>query len=320
MTMNKSEQEKIAQVFHIQRWSLHDGPGIRTVVFLKGCPLRCLWCCNPESQESHAEMAFFKDRCNSCGHCVEDCPHGAITFNGETYVTDYSICKKHCYGKVDPPYPCTKRCYTQARKTIGFRMPVSKVLNEVQRDSLIYKQSGGGVTVSGGEPMIQYVFLKEFLKQCKENWLHTAMETCGFTRWECYEEVIEYVDFLFLDLKHYDDIQHRKLTGQGNEDIFENARRLSHFMSQRGREMVVRIPIIPGYNDSEENVKAIADFVCSQMDGVKVIELMPYHRLGRSKYADIGRVYTLEHVQTPSQAHIQSLQEIILQRGLGVHY
>ncbi|PLR86722.1 glycyl-radical enzyme activating protein [Bacillus canaveralius] len=320
MSISKCDQEKVAQIFNIQRWSLHDGPGIRTVVFLKGCPLRCLWCCNPESQESYSEMAYFKDQCIGSGRCIKSCPHGAITLSGDSYITDYSKCIEHCYNREEPPYKCTVNCWSQARKTIGNSMSVSKVLNEVLKDSLMYKQSGGGVTVSGGEPMSQFSFVKELLQQCKENWLHTAMETCGFSRWENYEEIMEYVDLLFLDLKHFDDDRHKELTGQSNVPIFENARRLASFMRSKGGEMVVRIPIIPGYNDSEENVKSIVGFVSSQLEGVKVIELMPYHRLGRGKYPDIGKSYQLNDVEVPSQTKIDSLHEIILQHGLAVQY
>lgn len=319
--MNSSTCQEIrGNVFDIQRWSLHDGPGIRTVVFLKGCPLRCLWCCNPESQEPYTEIAYFKDKCIGCGRCVAECPYGAITPSPEGFIAEQGICLEKCFGRQDPPYPCTKKCYSQARKNIGRLMTVKEVLHEVLKDSLIYKQSGGGITVSGGEPMFQARFVKELLAESKANWLHTAMETCGFASWKKYEEVMEYVDFLFLDIKHFDNEKHVEFTGQGNRLILDNARRLAQLTRKKGIEMVVRIPVIPGHTDSEENIKSIVKFVATELEGVKVVELMPYHRLGRGKYASMGRAYQLYDLTTPAPGRIDELKQIVLQHGLATNY
>lgn len=317
---SNSTNKNFANIFDIQRWSLHDGPGIRTVVFFKGCPLRCLWCCNPESQESYTEIAYFKDKCISCSRCIKECPYGAIIASEHGYSTNFDVCIEKCYGTQAPPYQCTSKCYAKARKIIGTEMTVDEVLNEVLKDSLIYKQSGGGITVSGGEPMLQFEFLKELLKQCRGNHIHTAMETCAFIKGEKYEEILEFLDLIFLDIKHYDNTKHIEITGQNNTLILENSRKLACSTRQKGIKMVVRIPVIPGLTDSEENVDSIAKFVSTELEGVNVIELMPYHRLGRGKYTDIGRDYQLHDLELPGEDKINTLKKIIAGYGLSVNY
>jgi pyruvate formate lyase activating enzyme len=318
--MNELNGSIVGNVFEIQRWSLHDGPGIRTMVFLKGCPLKCIWCCNPESQKTYTEIAYFKDKCIDCSRCITGCPHGAVSVNENGYSTNYNICRENCYGVVVPPYPCTSKCYANARKNIGTEMTTDKVLEEVLKDNIIYTQSGGGITVSGGEPMLQFSFVKELLKESKKNNLHTAMETCGFVKWENYEEVLEYLDFLFLDIKQFDNEKHIKITGQDNTLILDNSRKLANLARQKGIKMVVRIPVIPGLTDSNENINSIAKFVSSELDGVNVVELMPYHRLGRGKYTDIGMTYELGDLEPPSEDHINNLKKIILSYGLSISY
>lgn len=320
LASSKLTRNIVANIFDIQRWSLHDGPGIRTLVFLKGCPLRCLWCCNPESQKSYTEVAYFKDKCIGCNRCISGCPFGAVFDSENGYVTNYSICINECYGVELPPYKCTKRCYAKARENIGTEMTVDEVIKEVLKDNMIYKQSGGGVTISGGEPMQQFEFVREFLKQCKENNINTAIETCGFAEWEKYEEIIKYLDFIFLDIKSFDNEKHIELTGKNNILILENSRRLASLTRQKGIKMVIRIPIIPGLTDSEDNIKSIAEFVSTQLEGVNVIELMPYHRLGRGKYSDIGQVYQLYDLVPPSEDRIKNLQKIISKYGLSTNF
>lgn len=309
------------RVFDVQRWSLHDGPGIRTTVFLKGCPIECRWCSNPESQAGYAEMAYFASRCIKSHRCVGLCPHGAIALAADgTPRTDWAVCRQRCYGVVEPPYPCTTQCYSGARKMIGVSMSIDEVLAEVLKDSLVYQESGGGLTVSGGEPMNQFSFVRELLRQAKENWLHTAMETTGYATWRSYEAVLEYVDFLFLDLKVFDPIRHEDVTGQGNQVVFENAPRIAEFMHRRNRRLVVRIPIVPGLTDSTDNVESIADFVRERMRGVSTIELLPYHRLGRGKYADVGKEYFLADLEPPTEGQMRPLREILEGRGFALKY
>ena len=177
-------------VFNIQRYSLHDGPGIRTTVFLKGCPLECTWCCNPESQFPKAEISYVADKCIHCGRCIETCPYHAIDVTPDGLHTDWDICARECYKTQPDIFPCTIKCYSKAREKTGEWMNVDSVLQEVMKDTQVYRESGGGLTVSGGEPMTQYKFVTALFEKAKENWLHIAMETCGFALWENYEKVL----------------------------------------------------------------------------------------------------------------------------------
>jgi len=306
------------RVFDIQRWSLHDGPGIRTNVFLKGCPLRCAWCSNPESQEQHTELAYFVDKCIGCGRCVELCPHGAISMTSDGMHTDRNVCAAKCYV-ASSPFPCLARCYGGGRKAIGPMMAVEEVLREVLKDRLIYEESGGGITFTGGEPMSQFSFLMALARASKDAWLHVAIETCGFAPWKNYEAILEFVDFVFLDIKHLDGKRHKELTGQGNDLILENAPRIAEYMRQKRGTVVVRTPVIPGVTDADA-IAGIADFVCRQMPGVSTYELMPYHRLGRGKYRDIGRVYELADLQPLKAADMQPLREVVTSHGLSLDY
>jgi pyruvate formate lyase activating enzyme len=305
------------RVFDIQRWSLHDGPGIRTNVFLKGCPLRCVWCCNPESQEGHPELAYFIDKCIRCGRCVGLCPHGAIDANSNAMRTDRTICAEHCYK--DGSFPCLGRCYSGARKLIGSKMTVQDVLREVMKDALIYEQSGGGVTFSGGEPMYQFAFLKALAQASKESWLHVAMETCGYASWKKYQQVLEFVDFVFMDIKLMDRRRHEELTGRSNKTIIENAVRVADYMRRKQGVMVVRTPVIPGVTDAAA-IASIAAFVRDRLPGVATYELMPYHRLGRGKYQDVGRDYPLAEVQPVKVGDLQPLVDVVTSYGLSSTY
>lgn len=302
--------EPLGLVFNLQRYSLHDGPGIRTTVFLKGCPLRCSWCCNPESQEARPELAYFEEKCIGCGRCVGLCPYGAISVTPQGLRTNWSVCARECYAAGLDAFPCTTKCYGKARDTLGRLMSVDEVMQEVMKDSQVYKESGGGLTLSGGEPMNQPAFALELTRAAKDNWLDVAMESCGFAPWQSFEEVLEFVDIFFLDIKYFDSNKHRKNTGQGNELILENAPRIADFMSKKGGTLVVRTPIVPGLIDPED-IDQIARFVREKMPGVKTYELMPYHRLGRGKYGDIGRDYALNDLLPPSVAQMEPFREVV---------
>ena len=259
-------------LFDIEKFALHDGPGIRTTVFLKGCPLRCIWCHNPESQEVQPEISFIPEKCIGCGKCVEVCPAGAI----HDGIFDRSKCIR-C-GK------CTKQCYVGARESIGREMSVEEVLAEVLKDKLFYDTSGGGMTISGGEPMFQFEFTLELLKQAKAAGLHTAMETCGFAPVECYLQAAPYVDLFLFDIKETDSDRHQKYTGVFMEPIHAGL----FALDQAGAKTVLRCPIIPGLNDRNDHFYAIAA-LANQLKNVQTINILPYHSLGESKLKRLGK-------------------------------
>jgi len=295
-------------VFDIQRYSIHDGPGIRTLVFLKGCPLSCKWCCNPEGQKSTPEIRFLESKCvtaEKCkAPCLAACPTGAISLNEEGKPkTDIQVCQG-C-GK------CAEACYYGARTLSGQEMTVSELFEEVKKDEPFYRSSNGGVSLGGGEPLMQFEFTREFLKKCKEHALHTAIETCGHVPWEHFTGILEYVDLVYYDIKHMNPIKHRELVGVSNDLILRNAR---HILSNGHAQVIIRVPTIPRLNDSEENIKTTASFVAES--GGKMMELLPYHRLGMSKYRQFGREYELKDVEPPSKERMQKLRKIVQSLGI----
>jgi len=305
-------------VFDIQRFAIHDGPGIRTLVFLKGCPLRCLWCCNPESQSPCPEIASFESNCIGCGNCFKVCPLNAIYVDGGVYRIDRRICN-NC-GK------CAQVCCANSKKLIGKWMSVDDVLSEVRKDVLFYRNSGGeaawgggsgGVTLSGGEPLMQPAFVVELLKRCRQLGIHTVMETSGYAEYEILRNISEHLDLLYFDIKHMDPVKHLELIGVSNEIILSNAEKVVKVMTERSNHMIIRVPVISGYNDSEENIERTAQFVAT-LKGVVGIELLPYHRLGAHKYKQLGHVYRLEGLLAPSDERLQKLKCISETRGLRV--
>lgn len=290
-------------IFDIQRYSIHDGPGIRTVVFLKGCPLRCLWCCNPESQLTNPQLSFIQSKCIGCLECIKICPNKAIRFDKEKgFLIDYKLC--------DMCGRCSDVCYPGARVIIGKKMSVDEVIAEVIKDKSFYNRSNGGVTLSGGEVLLQWGFAKEILKKCKELNINTAIETCGYCKWEYFTEVLEYVDLVLYDLKHLDSAEHKRLTGVDNQLILENATKVV----KKVKEMIIRVPLIPSLNDSKDNIMMLVDFV-STLEKVKEIDLLPYHQLGVSKYNQIGQTYKLNEINPPSKEKINDIKRYIENRG-----
>lgn len=297
------------RVFNIQRYSIHDGTGIRTLVFLKGCPLRCLWCCNPESQKSGPELGFIASRCvgaSECGGpCLAACPVAGLHLNGQGKP---SVDRQAC----DSCGLCAKVCHEDALKVVGREMSVDEVLAEVEKDRSFYRRSNGGITVGGGEPLAQYRFTADLLEAAQGAYLHTALETCGHAPWEHLAAVLKHVDLLQVDLKHMDPIMHKELTGQSNDLIVSNLRRVLSVKSPQ--DVIVRIPVVPGCNDSAENIRDTARFVAGL--GFRQIELIPYHRLGVSKYAQYGMVYSLAESDAPPQTHIDDLRKMVTDFGL----
>ena len=278
-------------VFNIQRFSIHDGPGIRTTVFLKGCPLRCFWCQNPESQSGPPEILLDGRKCTLCGACAAACPQGATQVEAGKPVFDRRICRG-C-GR------CAVVCPTEARRLSGVRMTVDAVIREVLKDAKFYKNSGGGVTLSGGEPLAQPEFSRQILKRCKQAELHTTLDTCGWAPWADMEKVLKFVDLVLFDIKHLDASLHREAAAQDNLLILENARKTAKLKPMR-----IRVPLVPGFNDTPGAVRGIAAFVESEL-GLRDIDLLAYNRMGEVKYAFLDKA----SVPLPSQSeeHLRML-------------
>jgi len=297
------------RIFNIQRYSLHDGSGIRTLVFLKGCPLRCLWCSNPESQKSAPELGFIEARCvgqQECGApCVEACPEGAVLAQeGGKPAIDRSACND-C-GQ------CEEACRRDALKLVGREVSVAEVLAEVEKDRPFYRRSGGGITIGGGEPMAQYRFTTALLAASQEEYLHTAIETSGHVAWEHLQEALKHVDLLHFDLKHMDPRRHEELTGRSNELILGNLERVLGM--KEPQDVVIRIPVIPGCNDSVENIRESATFAARL--GFTQIELIPYHAFGASKYRQYGMVYRLDGLAPAARDDLEGLRRLVESFGL----
>ncbi len=282
-------------VFDIKKFSIHDGPGIRTTVFLKGCPLACWWCHNPESQSIGVEIMLQERRCIRCGACVGECPNGAIMETEAGVQTDLAVCTS-C-GE------CVPSCQSEARQLVGCEMTVREVLTDIRQDTLFYDQSDGGVTFSGGEPLSQHRFLTALLKSCREEELHIVLDTCGFASWEIFDAIRPYVDVFLYDLKLIDDEKHKKYTGVSNQLILSNLQALV----MHDQQVIVRIPLIPGITDTEHNLRAIAEYLATLPNAVE-INLLPYHDSARGKYARLGQLYKLpEPSVTISGSHAEAL-------------
>ena len=288
------------RVFNIQHYSIHDGPGIRTTVFINGCPLRCVWCQNPESQSMAPSIFFMTEKCTGCGQCVEACPERVITVINGKSSTNRALCKG-C-GK------CAEVCPNEARELIGKEMSVGQVFKDVNSDAIFYQRSGGGVTVSGGDPVAQPDFVIAILKMCKDAGLHTALETSGVAPWPIVKKILSYTDMVLYDLKHMDGEAHKRFTGKSNKLALANAKKIVAEFPHIA--FVARVPLIPGYNDSEENIARTARFIAEELrDSIKV-HLLPYHKLGTIKYERMEDTGKIIHIEPPSDEYMQKLRQI----------
>lgn len=295
-------------VFNIQGFSIQDGPGIRTVVFLKGCPLRCDWCSNPESQTVSRDILHIRTKCVKCYMCINKCPLGAISVPEKDEFI--KINHQSCADCQD--HPCIKGCYQSALEDVGSYMTIEDVMGKVVADEAFYQNSGGGVTLSGGEALMQSEFCTELFKECRKNYIHTAIETCGYAPWEKFKELLDYTDLVLYDVKHMDSDIHKELTGVSNELILRN---LEAIFTQTKVPTIIRVPVIPGANDSNENLEATARF--TKKIGAKEVNIMAYHRLGTGKYAGLGREYPFGmDVITPSEARMKEVKGIFEAHGL----
>lgn len=290
-------------IFSIERFAVHDGPGIRVAVFLKGCPLRCAWCHSPESQSTKPELLIKEDRCLVCGTCVPMCPNHAISEVDGAYDTSRERCR--ACGT------CVDACPSEARTIAGRWIDVPALLEEIDKDRIFIDRSGGGVTFSGGEPLLQPDFLDEALHACRAAGIHTAVETSGFGTSRALD-VAATADLVLYDLKIFDDERHRQFTGVSNRIILENFVRLAG----RHRALRVRIPIIPGINDDAENLDAIGSFAA--VYGVSELDLLPYHSAGEAKYERLGRPYALAGLPPPPVDALRSAARRLEAAGLTV--
>ena len=293
-------------VFNTQKFSIHDGTGIRTLIFMKGCPLRCIWCSNPESQRPGPEVMFVRSKCTGCGKCAALCREAAV--DDVTFDIDRSRCVKCGL--------CTSKCYAGAKKMTGRQVTVREMMELIEKDRIFYTNSGGGVTVGGGEPAMQHGFVEELLKACRESHIHTAIETCGYGRWQDICGMFDNADQIFFDLKAMDPELHRRLTGVSNELILHNAEQAA----VRGKEVIFRIPLIPGCNDSLTNIEETGAFVGGLSgNGSNVfIEILPYHDLGRDKYRWLDMDYGLEDTGKPDATQVEELKTILKDHGCSV--
>lgn len=284
-------------IFDIKRYAINDGPGIRTAVFFKGCPLDCWWCHNPEGRTSHPQLMFRVNRCRACGTCLQACSQGAITLNA-TSVTNWEIC--------DDCGQCADVCVNGAREIVGRQVTTDELLAEIGRDIPFYDQSGGGVTFTGGEPMLQRVFLREVLSACREQEIHTTVDTSGYTSWDGLDEISTFTDLFLYDLKLMDPERHKKYTSVSNRIIIKNLQKLS----EKKARIIVRIPLIPGINDDVENLQRLGEFL-SALPNLDGVELMPYHDIGLAKYEALGLAYRLKSLQPATNSQVEQAEDLL---------
>jgi pyruvate formate lyase activating enzyme len=298
------EKDSHGLVFDIQRYSMKDGPGLRVLVFIKGCPLRCLWCSNPESQSSQIEILYQEERCCACGQCVLVCPTEALIQEAKGEVR-YNHLKCRLCGR------CIETCPYKTRKWAGRWVTVAELMREVERDLPFFRRSGGGVTLGGGEPMSQPDFVEKILKACKEQNIHTSLETCGCSPWEVLKRLAHYTDLFFYDLKQIDSHIHEQWTGVSNQLILRNLEELGTIHSQ----IVVRYPLIPGVNDTDLDIHALIKFI-RRIKPIQKVEISPYHRYGELKYPLLGRQYPLKGVQTLPEKRVNEIVALIRSHDL----
>lgn len=295
--------EQQAKIFNIQHFSLHDGPGIRTAVFMKGCPLRCYWCHNPESFIPHPQIQFFAAKCTSCGQCGKICPN-AHSGTSALFTAGCTLCGD-----------CAKSCWSGALTETGREISLDELYREVSADRDLYDKSGGGVTFSGGEPLMQHSFLYEALKKCHEGGISTAVETSGFAEWQAIEKLLPCLDYIYYDIKILDRDRHISGTGVSNERILRNLA----LLCGTDKAVTVRVPVIPGFNDNEEDMESIAAMLAA-LNHVPQAELMPFHGICIGKYESLGMEYPAAGLTEPSPEKLRKLAEVYTKYRVDIKY
>lgn len=302
--------ERKARTFNIQKYNMYDGPGVRTIVFFKGCPLRCQWCSNPESQLRQFQLMFKANLCVDCGACVPVCPAGihAISQEGK-HVIDRS---KECVGCRQ----CEKRCTKSALAVMGENQTISELLDIVEEDRAFYEMSGGGLTLGGGEALMQPEAAVSFMQACKQSGINTAIETCGYARLEVVQKIAEFTDLFLFDVKHMNSERHYELTGVRNEMILSNLL----WLLENRHNVKIRVPLLKGINDSEDEISQLINFLKPYQDhkNFQGIDLLPYHKMGVGKYKQLDREYPIEGDPALTEADIERVERCITQYNFPV--
>jgi len=313
-TTSDTTEEKQGIIWKIDRYTTHDGPGFRTLTFFKGCPLRCKWCSNVEGQTIEPDLVFIAQRCSFCEICVPECPNQAISMKKvdgrQKAKLQINRTKCNLCGV------CVEACPTNALEIWGKGYSVSELIEILERDRIIHKKTGGGLTITGGDPIYHGKFVLKLLEACRRQGIHTAVETCAYADEEIFRSIVEQLDWLFIDLKHMDSQMHQGLTGKSNDLIIDNTKMASSILKARSKTLVVRITVIPGINDAQ-NMQATADFLRS-LPLVTRVELLPYHRYGVYKYELLGRSYSLKNVELPTPKQMEGYEKLMKSRGLVV--
>lgn len=292
-------------LFNIEHFAIHDGPGIRTTVFLKGCPMTCAWCHNPEGLSGRKHIVRYNDKCMGCAKCTDICPQNALAASANGIV--HNPLKCICCGT------CVESCCANAIEMVGESMSSKKVAAIALKDVAFYDESGGGVTFSGGEPLLQWAFVRECSDLLKEKGIHIAIETSGCVKKETILKIAPYIDLFLYDLKHMDSAEHEKYCGKGNENILENL----HILSQMGKEIIIRMVVIPDVNDAPQHIERLCDFL-KPMNGIRSISLLPLHKSATQKYKRLSKEFLISDYTVPNDKKMISVANIFKREGFAV--